>query len=248
VFLAGASVNGGAGAKPATLSSQQKQGRQLAAKLLHLRPKADVKGTGILKMRDARGKRRTMKVAFNTTLSTNSLAWHDIYRVALPAGVPKDTLAMLVVFHQPGKPNEYAIAHRSDAKVAALPRVKVTGSKGLGGSDFTASDFGLSFLHWPHQRLLRAERRMGADCHVLESINPSPAPGVYRRVVSWVLAESPGIVRAEVYDHDNKLFKVFTPKRLKKIDGRWHLKEMEMRNDRADTRTSITLDRDQALR
>ena len=89
---------------------------------------------------------------------------------------------------------------------------------------------------------------MGAACHVLESINPRLAPGAYRRVISWVMADSPGIVRAEVYDHDGKLFKIFTPKRLKKIDGRWHLKEMEIRNEQADTRTSITLDRDQALR
>ena len=72
------------------------------------------------------------------------------------------------------------------------------------------------------------------------------AQGVYSKVISWVDEDSMGIVRAELYDSKNELLKVFEPKSFKKIKGQWHLKEMEMRNEQSNGRTSIVFDLDQA--
>ena len=55
-----------------------------------------------------------------------------------------------------------------------------------------------------------------------------------------------GIVRAELYDSKDKLLKIFEPKSFKKINGQWYLKEMEMRNEQSNSRTSIIFELEQA--
>ena len=51
-----------------------------------------------------------------------------------------------------------------------------------------------------------------------------------------------GDAKAEAYDANDRLFKTFTPKKFKKLAGRWQLKEMEIRNVRADSKTTISFD------
>ena len=55
-----------------------------------------------------------------------------------------------------------------------------------------------------------------------------------------------GIVRAEIFDEQGKLLKVFEPKKFSKINGQWHLKEMEMRNEQTQSRTTIAFDLESA--
>jgi hypothetical protein len=82
----------------------------------------------------------------------------------------------------------------------------------------------------------------------LVSRPPEAIKGGYSKVVSWVDEDSMGIIRAELFDGEGKLLKIFEPKSFKKIDGQWHVKEMEMRNEQANTRTSIIFDLNPAVR
>ena len=112
------------------------------------------------------------------------------------------------------------------------------------GSDFWLADLGLEFLHWPGQRLLKKEMRRGQSCNVLESVDTQPAAGGYSRVVSWLDIDTGGIVHAEAYGAQNNLLKEFDPKEFKKVNGRWELREMEIRNvkERSSTRLEFNLD------
>ncbi|MFA6547195.1 MAG: outer membrane lipoprotein-sorting protein, partial [Limisphaerales bacterium] len=110
------------------------------------------------------------------------------------------------------------------------------------GSDFWLVDLGLDFFHWPEQRLLKKEQRRGEACYVLESTTSKPAPGGYSRVVSWLDQQTLGIVVAEAYDTRGRLMKQFEPKSFKKVNGQWRLKEMEIRNEQTDSRTSLVFD------
>jgi YD repeat-containing protein len=107
------------------------------------------------------------------------------------------------------------------------------------GSDFWIADLGLEFLHWPKQRLVRKELRRGQSCDVLESTNPDPRPGGYRRVVSWLDIDTGGIVHADAYDANDRLLKQFDPKEFTKIKGEWQLEEMEIRNRQKGSKTRI---------
>ena len=102
------------------------------------------------------------------------------------------------------------------------------------GSDFWLTDLGMEFLHWPEQRLVRDAKitmRLGRPCKVVESKNPRPAEGAYSRVVSWIDSELGNLIYAEAYDLQNKRYKVFSLKGFKKVNGRWQVKDMELRND-----------------
>jgi len=53
-------------------------------------------------------------------------------------------------------------------------------------SDFWIADFGLEFLFWPEQKILKKEFHNNCACVVLESTNPSSRTNGYARVVSWI--------------------------------------------------------------
>jgi hypothetical protein len=61
-------------------------------------------------------------------------------------------------------------------------------------------------------------------------------------VVSWIDIDSGGIMNAEAYDSNDKLWKEFIAKSFKKIRGQWELEEIEMDNHRTDSRTTIKFD------
>jgi YD repeat-containing protein len=107
------------------------------------------------------------------------------------------------------------------------------------GSDFWIADLGLEFLHWPQQKLIRKQMRRSQSCDMLESTNPNPKPGAYRRVVSWIDIDTGGIVHADAYDANDRLLKQFDPSEITKVKGEWQLEEMEIRNRQAGTKTLI---------
>jgi hypothetical protein len=57
---------------------------------------------------------------------------------------------------------------------------------------------GLDFLHWPQQRRLKGEMRLGQSCYVLESRDEGAKSIV--RVKSYIDKESNGLLIAEGYD------------------------------------------------
>ena len=112
----------------------------------------------------------------------------------------------------------------------------------FGGSDFWLADLGLHFFTWPNQALVKKEMRKGRPCKVLESRSPMPPAGAYTRVLSWIDSETGGLLLAEAYDSSQKLLKEFNLRSFKKINGRWELKEMEIRNARTGSRTRLEFD------
>src|SRR5947207_4539217 len=104
------------------------------------------------------------------------------------------------------------------------------------------TDLGLESLHWPEQRIVEEAKirmRKGRPCKVLESINPRPGALGYTRVRSWIDAEKRQPILAEAYGPDNKLMKAFEIGSVTKVNGRWELKNMEMRNARTDSLTVL---------
>ena len=159
----------------------------------------------------------------------------SIYEAKEP-GPPRRDLKLTVI-HSDGRPNQYSLGEDGG------PLKTLTGNETMipfAGSDFWVADLGLEFLHWPQQRLLRKEMRRSRFCDMLESSNPKPTPQGYSRVISWVEHEPPhGIVHADAYDTNGKIIKRFDPKEFEKIQGEYQLQEMEIRNLKTGSRTSI---------
>lgn len=214
------------------------EGQALAAELLAQRPA--LKTTGSLRRRDSDGK-WLPAVPIRFEVIDRADGWQSIYQVA---GSPVGPAETLVISQSPARPNRYEFSRAGAQGSAAATRELDGGDDAIpfADSDFWLCDLGLDFLHWPQQRIAKTEMRKGRSCRVLESVNPHPAAGAYAKVLSWIDIEKRGLLRAEAYGADGKLLKEFSIGSFKKVNGRWQLKSMEIRNERTDTRTRLEFD------
>jgi len=218
-------------ARAADLARQLGEGRALALELVALKPAQSVTNSGVLKIRDAQGKRRELPVTIKTLVTATN--WQSQY-VWHPTPGQHTTW---IIVHPAGGTNDYTLPNQGPGKMSPSALFSP-----FAGSDFWLCDLGLEFLHWPEQRLLKTEMKRGESCRVLESINPQPAPGAYSRVVSWIDIDSGGIVLANAYGDDGRRLKVFSPKKFQKVAGRWQVKELEIYNEKTDSRTTLVFD------
>jgi hypothetical protein len=231
------------------LSDAEIQGRQLAQKLLEQIPATNSTQTGVLKIRDGKGKTSAIPIKFETIVTTTN--WSSIYELS-PANIVSNTWTpiRLVVLHDSSNSNQYHLTisfggiperrwtkDRSDI-VAILPFA----------GDFWVADLGLDFFHWPEQKVLKKEFHRECACMVLESTNPNLSssnavpPIRYSRVVSWIDEESLGIVDAYAYDANGKKLKNFYPKNFEKVDGQYQVQSMVMENFQTGSRTRLEFD------
>ena len=68
---------------------------------------------------------------------------------------------------------------------------------------------------------------------------PHARSGTYSRVVSWIDSEQGSLIYAEAYDLQNKRFKVFSLQGFTKVNGHWQVRDMELRNEKANSRTHL---------
>jgi hypothetical protein len=206
-----------ASAAAGDLSEAEKQGRALAAELGADSPLESLPPTGVLKMRDR--EKRSTEIPFRLRLIVTSTNRTVVLEPADPKDVSKFT----------------ELTNSLSNAQATTP---------IAGSDLWVGDLGLEFVRWPDQRILKSEMRRGRSCKLLQSTNPKPDAGGYRRVLCWIDNDEGGIVQAEAYDEHNKLLKEFEPKDFKKSNGRWELKEVRIRNSQTGTQTLLQFDLD----
>ena len=246
------------------------QGRELAQRILELRPAENFTRTGVLIIDNGQGQRSKIPIKFEVNVSATN--WSSVYQARLTNGT--ETLTVVQQISQPITIlYDESDAHRvSPAGIPIKGAGKIVGTIGdhvgfsylsihsvpvagrtngvyserdasFAGSDFSTGDLCLQFLNWPRQRILKPyEMRRGRSCKVLESVNPHPSPNGYSRVVSWIDNETLGIVQAKAYDAKGKLLKEFYPKDFKKVNGQWEVGEMEMINDQTGSRSWIKFD------
>jgi hypothetical protein len=212
-----------------------KEGRGLAAQILSERPVQGFTNTGVLKIRDSKGKRSEVPIQFRTRIKDES--W-DVFYETVPE---TNNVNVLVVRTARGA----AVYFRDIVGDRSSNGSALHGNETMvpfAGSDFWLADLGLEFLSWPEQHLLRKEIRRGQSCAVLESVNPEPAPDAYSRVLSWVDIDTDGIINAEAYDSKGKLLKEFAATSIKKVRGQWEVKGIEISNRQTGSRTTIEFD------
>lgn len=207
--------------------------------LLLQRPGKEIAIDGVFHIRTSEGRRREIPVNYMIRLNEN--AWQSIYATERTDALGPE---QLVVTHEAREPNRYLLRQISPDGTRTNT-LMINGSEAavsLASSDFWLSDLGLEFLHWPEQRFVRDAKitmKYGRPLKVIESVNPRPSAGTYSRVVSWIDSELGSLVRAEAYDLEGKRFKVFELKSFKKVNGRWQVKDMEIRNEKTDSRTRL---------
>lgn len=202
------------------LSADEREGLEFAARLSSGRPEKSFTNQAVLRVRDAHGRKPPVNLRIFTHVDSDS-DWQVTYQVV--SGGPSQTLR---IRHRGGGLPVYEEGDRDTA---------------FAGSDFTGRDLALEFYHWPGQRMLRrdkAEMRKGRPCRILESTTTDPqAP--YVRVRSWIDLEHLQPLVAEAYDRQGNLVKEFSVGSVRKVDGNWELKDLEMDGEKAGSQTKL---------
>jgi hypothetical protein len=225
---------------PAQTLSAIQEGQTLAAELRAAQPPEHLNVQGHIRIRHQDGRRTTLP--FLHEIIPGITSWQLVYQATPSPTTPGQHLIVTLSENQPPR---YSLTGQIDDAGRELPPLTLKGDQAMipfAGSDFWLADLGLDFLHWPEQRIDRTTRltmRKGRACKVLESINPQPGAAGYTRVRSWVDNETGAIIIAEAYGPDNRRTKEFEIGGFTRVDGRWELKNMEMRNLRDDTRTVL---------
>jgi len=197
-------------------------------------PKTKKELMGMLLIRHADGSQ--FKVPIKWTIRPTEYGWLDIYQTQADekSKIPPEAL---IIDHQNG-------TNRYDYKRSGVPVPEIATNVFIpfATSDFNAGDFGLEFLHWPNPKHVKTEMKKGRPCYVIETVNPHPAKETYARVRSWIDTENGGLIRAQAYTDDGNLQKEFEIKDIKRVEGRWELKEVGIRNEQADTNTRLQFD------
>jgi hypothetical protein len=231
----------------------EKSGAELAARLrsaLPPEPADEFKGNLIIVTRDD-------KVTTLPIISVINPADSNHWAVSYWALTPDSRLyEELVIDHTSGRSNKYRIYFETNHPATTTNRLTLDKSKlkcvellsgdqltrPFAGSDFWLCDLGLEFLHWPQQRVLKHEMRRSRSCWMLESVTPTPAPGGYARVLSWIDVEYEGILFAEAYDRAGNKMKDFKLGAFRKVDGSPKLESMKIRNLRTGSESELKFD------
>lgn len=212
-----------------------KAGQELAHELRNAVPDESAEFTGTLKIRKS-GVENEVPIA--SKIDVCDAGWSVTYETKGGSSQPPQRL---VIEYKLGKSPVYRYAEGKDLKnLRELKSHELTVP--LAGSDFYLMDLGLQFLHWPTQRLAKIQMRKHRSCRVLESVNPKPETGGYSRVLSWIDVETKGLIIAEAYDETGKDFKRFELDSLEKHHGKWQVRDVEMHNLKAKTRTKLQFD------
>jgi hypothetical protein len=221
-----------------------REAKELVTQIFNQRPEQTFTNA-LLRIRAKDGAERKVPVRFQTDITSTN--WSAIYEATRSQtdGEKKPEIIKAVITHTPSAPNQYLTWESGSTRAAPKNLPPEQTSVSFAGSDFSLADLGLEFLHWAKQRVNKKEMYSSRYCAVLDSINPKPAKDGYARVRAWITTEPPlAPVRAEAYDSSGKRIKVFEVKGIEKVNGRFQVEAVEMRNLQNGSRTVMEFNPD----
>jgi len=147
---------------------------------------------------------------------------------------------LLSVIHK-GSPDQqwlYTPAIQRVRSIATRER-----SEPFASSDFTYEDIAERVLDdFNYKMLNEGETIQGHKTYKLEATPVSADKSQYKFVYFWVGQDVPVILAAEMYDQSGKKIKEFHASGLKKVNGTWGARHLEMISLLQNTRTVLTID------
>jgi hypothetical protein len=156
-----------------------------------------------------------------------------------PAGT---SLVERAVLARPaGQPAQIRLFEGPEQKPAAEPP---SYAGRIRGTDMTWMDLTLDFLWWKDVRFddkPRGESRNGRACDILVAVPPWPIPGC-SAVRIWVDRQLRCLMQVEQLDPQGNAVRKMWVQRVKKMDDRWMIRDMEIETLNSGHRTKLFVD------
>lgn len=112
-------------------------------------------------------------------------------------------------------------------------------------SDLSWSDLSLSFLWWRGGRVTGVEEVLGYSCYVMEVPAPADLPASagasYAGVRLWIDRKMCMMLQAEGLDKNGAPVRKLWIRSLKKINGRWMIRDLEVEETGSSHRTKVVI-------
>lgn len=144
-----------------------------------------------------------------------------------------------VLTRPPGKAATIRLFSGPEQKPVAAPSY----AGRIRGTDMTWLDLSLDFLWWREVRFAdtpRGQSRNGRDCDILVTVPPEPIPGC-SAVRVWVDRQLRCVMQAEQLDPQGNPVRKMWVQRVKKMDDRWMIREMEIETLNSGHRTRLSV-------
>ena len=180
------------------------------------------------------------------------LAEHP-YKLMLDWGAQTPSAECLLLDAQGTSVVERAVMTRPVGKPATIrlysgpeqkPEEAPTYSGRICGTDMTWMDLALDFLWWKDVRFddtPRGECRLGRDCDILVAVPPGPIPGC-SAVRIWIDRQWRCVMQVEQLDPQGNPVRTMWVQRVKKVEDRWMIPEMEIETLNSGHRTRLFVD------
>ena len=175
------------------------------------------------------------------------------YRLMLDWGARTPSAECLLLDAQGTSVVERAVLTRPAGQAAQIklyrgpeqtPEDGISYSGRICGTDMTWMDLTLDFLWWKDVRFddtPRGECRIGRDCDILVAVPPGPIPGC-SAVRIWIDRKWRCIMQAEQLDPQGNPVRTMWVQKVKKVEDRWMIPEMEIETLNSGHRTRLYVD------
>ncbi len=184
------------------------------------------------------------KLIFNTVLDLAANPSFAQYTIMDTFG---RKLEQLTITRQHGESPEFNYASGDPLVLRPTPNL----SKTIRNTDITWLDLTLSVLWWkPEQKITTGSVR-GRDCYIIKVRRPTTDSSkktlknmkntTHNAARLWIDKKAHVLMQAEEINSENKAIRRLWVKSIKKINGRWMIKDMEVTGSSADIRTRLTV-------
>ena len=108
----------------------------------------------------------------------------------------------------------------------------------IAGTGLTWADLSFSVLWWPNSRLVGEERKINRECFVVDV----PVPGTDGDTMRlWIEKKMGMLLEMQARNADGKTTRRLRIKSIKKMDGMWVAKDMELLDKKTENKTLLTI-------
>jgi serpin B len=101
----------------------------------------------------------------------------------------------------------------------------------------TWADLSFSVLWWPNSKLIREEKKINRDCYVVDV----PVPASDNTMRLWIEKKMGMLLEARTFDADRRELRRMKIVSIKKTDGIWVAKDLEIRDKQTGSKTTLQI-------